>query len=47
MVSYGRPQIFELAPGCRLRATLPDISITSLAADIRQRCLAEEVQNPP
>jgi hypothetical protein len=47
VVSDRRSQVFELAPGCRLRATLPDISITSLAVDTRQRGLAEEIEDAP
>jgi hypothetical protein len=43
MVSDGRSQVLELAPGCRLRAALPNIRIARLAVDTRQRRLTEEV----
>jgi hypothetical protein len=46
MVPDGRSQVFKLATGCRLRATLPDVSVARLAVDTRQRGFAEEVQDP-
>jgi hypothetical protein len=46
MMAYGRSQLFELAPGCRLRATLADVSFTGSAIDTSQRGLTEEIEEP-
>ena len=47
MVANRCPQILQLATGCRLRSTLPDVIVAGLPVDMGQRCIAEEVQNPP
>jgi len=47
MMADGSAQILKLAAGCRLHAALPDVSITRLAVDTRQRDLAKEIENAP
>jgi hypothetical protein len=39
-------QVLELATGCRMHATLADVTFTGSAIDTGQRGLTEEIEEP-